>query len=128
MTMNVPVHTNGEQYLANALAFTGVLLFTYGIFGINSGLSYPGKWALVPVLAALLLIAAGPQAWFNRIFLMNRLAIFLGMISYPLYLWHWPILIHDEDIRGLLTCGGSPDPCCGIGDSSSLGNDRVCRK
>jgi hypothetical protein len=48
--------------------------------------------ALIPVLGAVLLIHAGPDAWINRHLLSNRLMVGIGLISYPLYLWHWPIL------------------------------------
>jgi hypothetical protein len=46
----------------------------------------------VPVGGATLLIAAGPMATLNRHLLANRLAIGIGLIGYPLYLWHWPLL------------------------------------
>jgi hypothetical protein len=38
------------------------------------------------------LIAAGRGAWVNRMILEHRAAVFIGIISYPLYLWHWPLL------------------------------------
>ena len=55
-------------------------------------MSFPGKWAIVPVLSATLIIMAGPDAWINRKILSNKVAIWFGLISFPLYLWHWPLL------------------------------------
>ena len=52
----------------------------------------PGAFALLPVLAATAMLAAGRQAWVNRWLLTHPLAANLGKISYPLYLWHWPLL------------------------------------
>jgi hypothetical protein len=46
----------------------------------------------VPVLGSALIIAAGSEAWVNRIIFSNKILVWFGLISYPLYLWHWPIL------------------------------------
>jgi peptidoglycan/LPS O-acetylase OafA/YrhL len=53
---------------------------------------FPGWWALLPTVGAFLLIAAGPAALVNRTLLSNRLMQGVGLISFPLYLWHWPLL------------------------------------
>lgn len=53
---------------------------------------FPGWWALAPVLGTAMMMFAGPEAWLNRIVLSNRLMVGCGLISYPLYLWHWPLL------------------------------------
>jgi peptidoglycan/LPS O-acetylase OafA/YrhL len=82
---------NGKT-LSNVLSFVGLLLLVYGFWIINKELSFPGKWALVPVLGAVLIITAGSKAWVNRTILSNKVAVWFGLISYPLYLWHWPIL------------------------------------
>jgi hypothetical protein len=78
--------------LSNILSFIGLLLLVYGFWRINKELSFPGKWALVPVLGAVLIITAGSKAWVNRTILSNKIAVWFGLISFPLYLWHWPIL------------------------------------
>jgi peptidoglycan/LPS O-acetylase OafA/YrhL len=78
--------------LANVLSFVGLFLLLYGFWRINKQLSFPGNWALVPVLGTVLIITAGSKAWINRTILSNRVAVFFGLISFPLYLWHWPIL------------------------------------
>ena len=78
--------------LANVLSFVSLFLLLYGFWRINKELSFPGKWALVPVLGAVLIITAGSKAWVNRTILSNKLAVWFGLISFPLYLWHWPIL------------------------------------
>ena len=50
----------------------------------------------------MLVIASGSKAWLNRLFLMNPIAVWFGLISYPLYLWHWPILSFLQIIDGEL--------------------------
>jgi hypothetical protein len=49
-----------------------------------------------------MLIAAGPQAIVNRWFLGSAPLTFIGRISYPLYLWHWPVLSFTRIIAGHL--------------------------
>ncbi len=76
----------------SALSFFGFILIMLGFVVINEGRSFPGWWALLPVLGSGLLIAAGPEAIFNKSVLSNRLLVGVGLISFPLYLWHWPLL------------------------------------
>lgn len=76
----------------NALSFAGLLLIFASMLLLTSRQAFPGWWVLGPSMGAALVIAAGPQAWFNRRLLSLRVCVFFGLISYPLYLWHWPIL------------------------------------
>jgi hypothetical protein len=46
----------------------------------------------MPTLGAACLIFSGERAWFNRKVLASKIAVFIGLISYPLYLWHWVLL------------------------------------
>jgi hypothetical protein len=55
-------------------------------------MAYPGGWALLPVVSTALLIIAGTQAWINYYILSSQLLVWFGLISFPLYLWHWPLL------------------------------------
>jgi peptidoglycan/LPS O-acetylase OafA/YrhL len=80
----------------NAAAWAGALFLAIGVYFINPERRFPGFWALFPTLAAYLLIKAGPQAWFNRKVLSNRALVWVGLISFPLYLWHWPLLVFAE--------------------------------
>jgi peptidoglycan/LPS O-acetylase OafA/YrhL len=54
--------------------------------------AFPGWWALLPTLGTVLIIVAGMGAAFNRRVLAWQPMVFIGLISYPLYLWHWPLL------------------------------------
>ncbi|MEY4584370.1 MAG: hypothetical protein RJB10_867 [Pseudomonadota bacterium] len=81
--------TQAVRQIASTL---GMLLLAAGLYKIDKGRHFPGTWALFPVLGSFLLIFAGPMAWFNRFVLSNRLLVWIGLISFPLYLWHWPIL------------------------------------
>ena len=46
----------------------------------------------MPVLGTVLVVGAGATAWLNTKVLSVRSLVFVGLISYPLYLWHWPLL------------------------------------
>lgn len=78
--------------LPDAQACVGLLLLLVAVARLTTTDLFPSWWALLPTLGAFLLIAAGPRAWINRVLLGNRILVFVGLISYPLYLWHWPLL------------------------------------
>ncbi len=90
------IHSIGKkqaEQFSNWLAWFGVLLiFTAWIFLNSKTILFPSWWALMPTIGAASLIFAGEKAWFNRKILASRVAIFIGLISYPLYLWHWALL------------------------------------
>ena len=69
----------------------GVLLIAAAILFVNPERAFPGGWALLPTLGALLVISAGSKAWVNRTILSQRAVVYVGLISFPLYLWHWPL-------------------------------------
>lgn len=81
-----------DNRFSNIFSVVGVLLLFFGFWKINKELSFPGYWALVPVSSAVLIILAGPNAFLNRKLLSNKVAVWFGLISFPLYLWHWPLL------------------------------------
>ena len=76
----------------NLASLLGVFLLALAFFKIDKYRPYPGSWALLPELGAFLIIFAGAAAWFNRVVLSNKRLVWVGLISFPLYLWHWPIL------------------------------------
>ncbi|QWE08977.1 acyltransferase family protein [Polynucleobacter ibericus] len=70
----------------------GLALLVVGVIVIYPRSLFPGWFALLPVVGASLMIYAGENAWINRYLLSNRLLVGIGLISYPLYLWHWVLL------------------------------------
>jgi peptidoglycan/LPS O-acetylase OafA/YrhL len=89
-----------SDVLHNAFSTVGLLLVAIAVFRIHENDPFPGWWALLPVGGAALLILGGPLAWVNRRILANKSMVFVGLISYPLYLWHWPILALPRVIHG----------------------------
>ena len=83
--------------VGNTACTIGLLLLAAGgIFIREDG--FPGWWALLPTLGACLIIAAGPGSRLNRSILASRALVFIGLISYPLYLWHWPLLVMGRHV------------------------------
>ena len=70
----------------------GLAIILVSLFGLDRTLTYPGYWVLLPCAGALLLISAGESALLNRWLLSHPVLVFIGLISYPFYLWHWPLL------------------------------------
>jgi peptidoglycan/LPS O-acetylase OafA/YrhL len=78
--------------ICTALAWLGVALIFFSIFAFSADTPFPGEYALLPCIGAACLIYAGPQTIVGRA-LSLRPVVFIGLISYSLYLWHWPLLI-----------------------------------
>jgi peptidoglycan/LPS O-acetylase OafA/YrhL len=81
-----------DPTVRSSLSVAALLLVVATVFGLDSTKNFPGWWAVAPVVGAFLLIGVGADAWVNRVILANRGMVFVGLISYPLYLWHWPLL------------------------------------
>jgi peptidoglycan/LPS O-acetylase OafA/YrhL len=84
----------------NLRSLAGVALLIVGVVTAGRAYAFPGAWALFPTFGAALLISAGPSAFLNRHVLSNRFMVSVGLISYPLYLWHWPLLSYARIIEG----------------------------
>lgn len=80
----------------------GAGLIILGVLVISRESFIPGWWAVLPTLGAVLIISAGPEAWLNRAVLSNRVLVWFGLISYPFYLWHWPLLSFARIAEGKL--------------------------
>jgi len=83
--------TDFVRLSGNVLSVLGLALILTAVFALNSK-DFPGYKALLPVMGAVLMIAAGKDAFLNRYLLSNRVMVWFGLISYPLYIWHWPFL------------------------------------
>ena len=77
---------------SNFLSIMGPSLIFLGFFLIDDGSAYPGILAIFPVIGSFFIILAGNNAIFNRIILSNKILVWFGLISFPLYLWHWPLI------------------------------------
>jgi peptidoglycan/LPS O-acetylase OafA/YrhL len=81
------------------MAAIGVIAICVSLVWFNSRTVFPGWAAGLPVCGTMLLICS-KDSRFNRTVLGNRSAVNIGLISYPLYLWHWPLLVFLQLWRG----------------------------
>jgi len=95
--------TRGWEFLTGGLVFLypkknrrfkylfeiGLLFILLSVVSYSSQLDFPGYWAILPVLGTALIIYENRE---SKI-LNNRLSQYLGVISYSLYLWHWPVVV-----------------------------------
>lgn len=81
--------------LKNRLAAAaGLSCIIVPVFLYDEGTPFPGTAALVPCLGAALVIHANSSTSNPcRRLLASPLPVWIGKISYPLYLWHWPVLV-----------------------------------
>ena len=82
-----------------------ICLFTFD--SVTS--QYPGYWAIIPTICSILLIGAGKNAVINRILLTHPKTVFVGWLSYPIYLWHWLFLsigfsLYAGNVPTFVTC------------------------
>ncbi len=100
-------HSNKQAVLIRlngpATAWVGLLLLVGSVFFLRSSDLFPGFWALLPVIGSVLLLAGIPSAWVNSRLLAHPAMVNIGLISYPLYLWHWPLISFASII-----CSGQP--------------------
>lgn len=84
-----------NSYVINTLSLLGLTLIISGVLLIEEGDSFPGYLAIVPVLGAALIIHAGDtKTGFVYKLLSTKFLVYIGLISYSLYLWHWPITVY----------------------------------
>ena len=86
---------SGGSRIQKAKIFGYVLslvIMIWAIAGLNSTLPYPGWRAIFPVAGASLALATGTVLPTSHRLSIRSVLIWVGKVSFPLYLWHWPLL------------------------------------
>lgn len=100
-----------QKHLGSTPGIMGLMLIGAGFACIQSGEGFPGAWALLPTLgASLVLLPCGSGPQLTHRLLGRPLCVYIGKISYPLYLWHWPLIAF-----GFILSGGVPSVNARIG-------------
>lgn len=77
---------------SNMLSAAGLFLIAVGLIFVKDLRLFPGWLALLPVVGAALVILSGRSSWIGSSVLGSKALVSIGVISYPLYLWHWSLL------------------------------------
>ena len=80
------------SHVHSALPIIGLALIGAAVFLFDHDTLFPGWAALVPTIGAMCVIGARGDSGFQRRIMACAGLVFVGLISYPLYLWHWPLL------------------------------------
>lgn len=91
------LHSGGR----NLCSLSGLACLLIAAFELSPDWFFPTPTALLPAVGTNLLIAAGPETWIARRILSFRPLRLLGLISYPLYLWHWPLIAYEHIVHGV---------------------------
>ncbi len=92
--------------MREVLAAAGISLIVFAVFSYDRHTPFPGLAAIAPVLGSALLLHCAPGTQIGKQ-LSRRLPVAIGMISYSLYLWHWPIIVFTEYVRDARLSGWS---------------------
>lgn len=92
--------------LPDLASILGLALVIASAIVLKPGRNFPGISALLPTVGTALIILAGQYAWIGRKLLSHPALVYLGLISYPLYLWHWPLI----SFAHILHAGFPPRP------------------
>lgn len=88
----VPASVHNAR-IRSTLSFVGLVLVLIAVFAYREETTFPGVAAVVPSLGAALLILSGPAAPVNRALALAPV-VYVGRISYSLYLVHWPVVVY----------------------------------
>ena len=86
-------------FSSSLISWFGFLLILISLFIINHNNFYKG-YVVILVAGVSLLILSGTDSFINRKIFSNKILVFIGLISYPLYLWHWSLFSFAKIIIG----------------------------
>ncbi len=96
------IHFKSKQWVYDLLFIGGILLIGYAIFMFDDKMLFPSYYGLVPTIGAGLIIYSGHNTR-AKLLLSNKLAVGIGLISYSLYLAHWPIIVFWTYLAGSIS-------------------------
>lgn len=92
-----------DSQFGSIFSVLGLLILICSVLFVSKDMNFPGWIALFPVAGAYLIIWSGPNAFANKYILSARPFVLIGLVSYPIYLWHWSLLVLPRIFEGQLT-------------------------
>jgi peptidoglycan/LPS O-acetylase OafA/YrhL len=96
--------------VAELISAVGSTMVVVSLVMTTKTMVFPGWVALFPTCGTALVLFAGKGAWLNRWLYGNKLFAYIGRISYPMYLWHWPLFAYGKFISESHRSMANPAP------------------
>jgi peptidoglycan/LPS O-acetylase OafA/YrhL/lysophospholipase L1-like esterase len=97
LAIMAPLASRIPAALRTPLAWAGLGVLAAAAGVIDTSSAFPAPWAILPVLGTALILVAGEGTETRDIYpLTNPVSVYVGKISYSLYLWHFPVIIFGE--------------------------------
>ncbi len=94
------IFKKNKFFTPNFISWLGFLFVLISLFIVNSDNFYKG-YVIILVFGVFLLILSGKESFINRKIFSSNFLIFIGLISYPLYLWHWSLFSFTKIFVGV---------------------------
>lgn len=95
------------RWLKDAMSIVGLAALAYSFVAFDEGMPFPGYIAALPVLGTALIIASGQDSLaLGGKILSWRPLVFVGLCSYSIYLWHWPLIVFVKLVPDVVVSQG----------------------
>jgi peptidoglycan/LPS O-acetylase OafA/YrhL len=98
--LQVKQFVNDRPQEVKVISIVAIALLAISVIFLDQKSPFPGWLALLPVTTAFLMILVGDRSAILTPILCNRWLVSIGLISYPLYLWHWVLFSFARIMMG----------------------------
>jgi len=93
------VATLDNALASGTLSLIGLALIVYSVFALGDQMPFPGAYALFPVVGAFLFVLFSNKRSISRSLLSAKPVVYIGKLSYSLYLWHFPVIVFAKFLQ-----------------------------